>query len=81
MGHDGIHYLPLGSNCGSSESGLVALNHECTIGEQLFPDGAETWSEEKAKKEQAAHGVLVVEAAMNADGERSSSTSLGESRL
>jgi len=69
MGHDGIHYFPLGANRGASDRGLLALNHEYTIGAQLFTDGTEEWSEEKTKKEQAAHGVSIVEVAMNANGE------------
>ena len=57
MGHDGIHYFPLdGSN-----TGLIAMNHEYTVGAQLFPDGREEWTAEKTAKEQAAHGVTVVE--------------------
>jgi len=72
MGHDGIKYFPLGPDRNSSTSGLLALNHEYTIGAQLFPDGTEDWTEEKTLKEQAAHGVSVVEVAMNDDGEWSS---------
>lgn len=68
MGHDGIKYFPLGSGRDSSTNGLLALNHEYTIGEQLFPDGTADWSEEKTRKEQAAHGLSVVEVAMDDDG-------------
>lgn len=69
MGHDGISYFPLGADRNSSTTGLLAINHEYTIGAQLFPDGVEEWTEEKTKKEQAAHGVSVVEVAMNDGGE------------
>jgi len=69
MGHDEITFFPLGANRNSSTQGLLALNHEYTIGAQLFTDGSEEWNEEKTKKEQAAHGVSVVEVAMAANGQ------------
>ncbi|HYN59275.1 MAG TPA: PhoX family phosphatase [Rubrivivax sp.] len=58
MHHDGIHYVPLG---GSSTRGLLAMNHEYTDDGLLHPDGMKTWSAEKVRKSQAAHGVGVVE--------------------
>jgi len=69
QGHDGIHFFPLGANRDASDRGLLALNHEYTVAAQLFPDGAENWSEEKTLKEQAAHGVSIVEVAMDSNGE------------
>jgi len=68
MGHDGMYYFPLGANKDSSKSGLLAINHEYTVGSQLHTDGQENWSEEKTLKEQAAHGVSIVEVAMGAGG-------------
>ena len=65
MGHDGIHYFPIG---GSSSSGLLAMNHEYTVDKQLFTDGTANWTSEKTRKSQAAHGVSVVEVQKNADG-------------
>jgi len=58
MGHDGMHYFPLGR---SSTNGLLVMNHEYTIDDQLFPDGTADWDAEKTAKSQAAHGVTVVE--------------------
>ena len=58
MHHDGIHYYPLD---GSSTRGLLAMNHEYTDDGLLHPDGMKTWSAEKVRKAQAAHGVSVIE--------------------
>jgi secreted PhoX family phosphatase len=58
MHHDGIHYYPLE---GSSTRGLLAMNHEYTDDGLLHPDGMKTWSTEKVRKSQAAHGVAVIE--------------------
>jgi secreted PhoX family phosphatase len=58
MHHDGIHYVPLN---GSSTHGLLVMNHEYIDDGLLHPDGLKTWSAEKVKKGQAAHGVAVIE--------------------
>jgi uncharacterized protein len=58
MHHDGIHYYPLD---GSSTRGVLAMNHEYTDDGLLHPDGMKTWSAEKVRKAQAAHGVSVIE--------------------
>jgi uncharacterized protein len=58
MHHDGIHYYPLP---GSPARGLLAMNHEYTDDGLLHPDGLQTWSAEKVRKAQAAHGVAVIE--------------------
>ena len=58
MHHDGIHYYPI---AGSSTHGLLVMNHEYTDDGLLHPDGMKTWSAEKVRKAQAAHGVSVVE--------------------
>lgn len=58
MHHDGIDYVPIG---GSSSRGLLAMNHEYTDDGLLHPDGMKTWSAEKVRKSQAAHGVAVIE--------------------
>lgn len=65
MGHDGLHYFPIN---GSSTHGLLAVNHEYTETAQLFPDGDAGWNHDKTLKEQAAHGVAVVEIKLGADG-------------
>jgi secreted PhoX family phosphatase len=61
MHHDGLHYYPLG---GSSTRGLLVMNHEYTDDGLLHPDGMKTWSAEKVRKAQAAHGVSVIEVAL-----------------
>ena len=58
MHHDGIHFYPID---GSSARGLLVMNHEYTDDGLLHPDGMKTWSAEKVRKSQAAHGVSVVE--------------------
>jgi secreted PhoX family phosphatase len=58
MHHDGIHFYPL---AGSSTRGVLAMNHEYTDDGLLHPDGLKTWSAEKVRKAQAAHGVAVIE--------------------
>ena len=58
MHHDGIHFFPL---AGSSTHGLLAMNHEYTDDGLLHADGMATWSAEKVRKAQAAHGIAVIE--------------------
>jgi uncharacterized protein len=57
MHHDGIQYLPLEG----SRRGLLLMNHEYIDDGLLHTDGMKTWSAEKVKKAQAAHGVSVIE--------------------
>jgi secreted PhoX family phosphatase len=66
MHHDGINYLPLDG----SRRGLLAMNHEYTDDGLLHTDGMKTWSAEKVKKAQAAHGVSVVEVEQQPGGWR-----------
>jgi secreted PhoX family phosphatase len=61
MHHDGLHYYPLD---GSSSRGLLVMNHEYVDDGLLHPDGLKTWSAEKVRKSQAAHGVSVIEIAL-----------------
>jgi hypothetical protein len=58
MHHDGLHYYPID---GSSTHGLLVMNHEYTDDGLLHADGMKTWSAEKVRKAQAAHGVSVIE--------------------
>jgi secreted PhoX family phosphatase len=58
MHHDGLHYFPLD---GSSKRGLLVMNHEYSDDGLLHADGMKTWSAEKVRKAQAAHGVSVIE--------------------
>ena len=58
MHHDGIHFYPIG---GSSTHGLLAMNHEYIDDGLLHTDGLKTWTAEKVRKGQAAHGVSVIE--------------------
>jgi len=65
MGHDGMHFFPID---GSSEHGLLVLNHEFTIDSQLFVDGTANWDADKTAKSQNAHGVAVVEIQLGTSG-------------
>ncbi len=57
MHHDGLNYFPLDG----SRRGLLVMNHEYTDDGLLHSDGMKTWTQEKVKKAQAAHGVSVIE--------------------
>ena len=61
MHHDGIHFYPLGQGEARNKNGLLVMNHEYTDDGLLHADGMKTWSAEKVKKAQAAHGVTVIE--------------------
>jgi uncharacterized protein len=63
MHHDGIEYYPLDG----SKRGLLAMNHEYSDDGLLHPDGMKTWSAEKVRKSQAAHGVAVIEVEARAE--------------
>jgi uncharacterized protein len=65
MHHDGIHYYPL---VGSSTRGLLTMNHEYVDDGLLHSDGLKTWTAEKVKKSQAAHGVSVIEIERKGEG-------------
>ncbi len=66
MHHDGIHFYPLGEGAERSRRGLLAINHEYTDDGLLHSDGMANWNAEKVRKAQAAHGVGVVEVALDA---------------
>jgi secreted PhoX family phosphatase len=57
MHHDGIHYF---AQHGSTQ-GLLVMNHEYADDGLLHSDGMKTWTAEKVRKAQAAHGVSVIE--------------------
>jgi secreted PhoX family phosphatase len=57
MHHDGIHYF---AQNGSTQ-GLLVMNHEYADDGLLHTDGMKTWTAEKVRKAQAAHGVSVIE--------------------
>jgi secreted PhoX family phosphatase len=57
MHHDGIHFFPQDGG----KSGLLVMNHEYTDDGLLHADGMKTWTAEKVRKAQAAHGVAVIE--------------------
>ena len=59
MHHDGIHFFAQEG----STSGLLVMNHEYSDDGLLHADGMKTWSREKVRKAQAAHGVSVIEVA------------------
>ncbi len=58
MHHDGMEYFPLDKN---PRHGLLAINHEYTDDGLLHSDGMLTWTADKVRKSQAAHGVSVIE--------------------
>ncbi|HSI55990.1 MAG TPA: PhoX family phosphatase [Ideonella sp.] len=60
MHHDGIHYFAMDG----AKSGLLVMNHEYVDDGLLHTDGLKTWTAEKVKKSQAAHGVSVIEIEM-----------------
>jgi secreted PhoX family phosphatase len=62
MHHDAIEFFPL-----SASRALLAVNHEYTDDGLLHADGMKTWSAEKVRKSQAAHGVAVIEVAFEKD--------------
>ncbi len=68
MGHDGVQFFPLGDAKDSSTEGILAINHEYTTNNLLFPDGDADWTEEKTIKEQNAHGVGIVSIRRGDDG-------------
>lgn len=64
MHHDGMHFYAKDG----SRRGLLAINHEYTDDGLLHTDGMATWSAEKVRKSQAAHGVSVIEVRRRGDG-------------
>ncbi|MEL6891946.1 MAG: PhoX family phosphatase [Actinomycetota bacterium] len=68
QGHDGMFFYPLGPNRDSSTRGMIAVNHEYTLGQLTFPDGRDNWNQNKTRKEQAGHGVTVAEIRQQRDG-------------
>jgi secreted PhoX family phosphatase len=58
MHHDGMEFFPLDKN---PRHGLLAINHEYTDDGLLHSDGMKTWTADKVRKSQAAHGVSVIE--------------------
>src|SRR5262245_19391062 len=56
MHHDGMELFPLDGN-----RALLAINHEYTDDGLLHPDGMKTWTADKVRKSQAAHGISVIE--------------------
>ncbi len=65
MHHDGIHYYPLDG----STRGLLVMNHEYVDDGLLHADGLQNWSAAKVAKAQAAHGISVIEVAVDARGD------------
>jgi secreted PhoX family phosphatase len=69
MHHDGIHFYPLPGGDGNA-GGLLVMNHEYADDGLLHADGMKTWSAEKVKKAQAAHGVSVIQVERQGDAWR-----------
>ncbi len=61
MHHDGMRFFSLPQGSTNSAHGLLVVNHEYTDDGLLHPDGMKTWTAEKVRKSQAAHGVSVIE--------------------
>jgi secreted PhoX family phosphatase len=61
MHHDGMHFFPLPAAGTERNRGLLVVNHEYADDRLLHRDGMQTWSAEKVRKSQAAHGVSVIE--------------------
>ncbi len=57
MHHDGLHFYALPG----TQRGLLVMNHEYVDDGLLHSDGLKTWTAEKVKKSQAAHGISVIE--------------------
>ncbi|WP_077003195.1 PhoX family phosphatase [Variovorax sp. KK3] len=58
MHHDGMAFFPID---GSSQRGLLVMNHEYVDDGLLHPDGMKTWTADKVRKSMQAHGVSVIE--------------------
>ena len=58
MHHDGMAFFPIDGN---PRHGLLAINHEYADDGLLHSDGMQSWSADKVRKSQAAHGVSVIE--------------------
>jgi uncharacterized protein len=65
MHHDAIHFYPLPMGSSSSNRGLLVMNHEYTDEGLLHQGGLNPVTPDKVKKSQAAHGVSVIEVALN----------------
>ncbi|MCM5681900.1 PhoX family phosphatase [Schlegelella sp. S2-27] len=63
MHHDGMHFYAQDG----SRSGLLVMNHEYADDGLLHADGMKTWTAEKVRKSQAAHGVSVIEVEQQGD--------------
>jgi secreted PhoX family phosphatase len=63
MHNDAVEYFALPPGSRSATRGLLAINHEYTDDGMLHADGMKTWTAEKVRKSQAAHGVSVIEIA------------------
>jgi secreted PhoX family phosphatase len=58
MHHDGMAFFPIDKN---PRHGLLAINHEYTDDGLLHVDGMQSWSADKVRKSQAAHGASIIE--------------------
>jgi secreted PhoX family phosphatase len=61
MHHDGMGFFALDGG----RRGLLVINHEYTDDGMLHPGGMVPWTAEKVRKSQAAHGLSVVEVALD----------------
>ncbi|MFY7857330.1 MAG: PhoX family protein, partial [Rubrivivax sp.] len=61
MHHDGLHFFRHPLTPENPQTGLLVMNHEYTDDGLLHRDGMTTWTADKVRKAQAAHGVSVAE--------------------
>lgn len=64
MHHDGMHFYSFDGQ----DHGLLVMNHEYVDDGLLHTDGLKTWSAEKVRKSQAAHGISIIEIERKTDG-------------
>ncbi len=64
MHHDGMHFFPFP---GKENHGLLVMNHEYTDDGLLHVGGMTPWTAEKVAKSKAAHGVSVIEVALESN--------------
>ena len=66
--HDGMHYFPLPFGSNSSTRGLLCMNHESAFEVETIPGFMANITAEKVRRLQAAHGVSIIEVALDASG-------------
>jgi secreted PhoX family phosphatase len=81
QGHDGMHFFALGPKRDSNKRGMLCINHEYTLGQLHFPDGLANWDAAKTHKEQAGHGMSIIEVIRLGSGDWKIKPSRGARRI